>query len=279
MLYLYPRNKPYEIEAEVKAISELSNGKHHNLVRLLDFGVLKNGWFYFDMELCDFSLTDYIYDNKMVDGLPGFDSLEIGSKVQQIWDIMMQIAVGVTFIHERQYVHRGLKPNNSDSHCLRALGLFLVLYRDSKWKIADFGLSSPTGPGGLNETSQRRGSGGYSAPELLKGTYGRGVDIWSMGCILYEMASGKKAFLYEGEIWGYYFGQKSIQMSFDKIQSDERAKDCVSRFVSAMLCIEPSQRPEATYLYAQFSNHYLAGDNRSQPCCLHELEAFNSSSS
>lgn len=122
MLHPFPRNKPDEIEAEVKAISEICNGKHHNLVRLFDFGVLKNGWFYIDMELCDFTLTNYIYGNKMMDKLPCFDSLKNGSKVQQIWDTMMQIANGVRFIHERKYVHRDLKPSNSDSRYLRALG-------------------------------------------------------------------------------------------------------------------------------------------------------------
>jgi serine/threonine protein kinase len=116
MLYHYPRNKPDAISAEVGAISELCDGKHHNLVRLFGFGPLKDGWFYIDMELCDFTLTDYIYsDKKMVDVLPCFDSLESRSKVQKIWDVMMQIADGVTFIHEKKYVHRDLKPNNSDS--------------------------------------------------------------------------------------------------------------------------------------------------------------------
>lgn len=132
--------------------------------------------------------------------------------------------------------------------------------------------------GELNKTSQRRGSDGYRAPEILMNhIYGKEVDVWSMGCILYEMASGRKVFPTDVNIWGYVFQKSSIQISFDRIQSEEVAKDCIKRFVLATLCINKSERPDSSYLFTQFSNHCLAGDNpdHNQPintCCLHELE-------
>jgi serine/threonine protein kinase len=115
MLYQAPGIRPDAIESEIKAISQLCDGKHHNLVQLFGFGQIKEMCFYIDMELCDSTLTDYIVDKKMVDGLPCFGSLESSLKVQQIWNIITQIADGVKFIHERKHVHRDLKPNNSDS--------------------------------------------------------------------------------------------------------------------------------------------------------------------
>lgn len=115
MLHQYPQFKPDQIAAEVKAICELCDGKHHNLIHFFSFGELEDDWFYIDMELCDFTLTDYIYYNRTADELPCFDSLDSRSVVQQIWDIITQIADGVKFIHEMKYVHRDLKPNNSDS--------------------------------------------------------------------------------------------------------------------------------------------------------------------
>jgi serine/threonine protein kinase len=114
MLHQYPRMKPDDIQAEIKAQKELCCGEHHNIVRLFESGPMDNGWFYIDMELCEFTLTEYIYYEKTNDGLPCFNSLESKSRVQRIWDTMMQISDGVKFIHDKRYVHRDLKPNNSD---------------------------------------------------------------------------------------------------------------------------------------------------------------------
>lgn len=136
----------------------------------------------------------------------------------------------------------------------------------------------------MNRTSQRRGSDGYRSPELLRHDYGKEVDIWSMGCILYEMASGRRAFVTDGDIWGYFFQKLPIRMSLDKIQSEEAAKNCIKGFVLAMLCITPSERPKASHLFIQFSDHCLAIKNGGHgqsvnACCLHELETINNSSS
>ena len=74
----------------------------------------------------------------------------------------------------------------------------LVLYssRTSLWKLADFGLSVD---GLSNTTKYSRGTPGYRAPELLAmeeepAWYTNKVDIWAMGCILYELATGQRPF-------------------------------------------------------------------------------------
>src|SRR5437879_2079743 len=76
--------------------------------------------------------------------------------------------------------------------------LTIVLYssKDSNWKVADFGLTTTGNSTHDRTTVLRRGSPGYRAPELLRevSKYNNKVDIWAMGCIMYELASGQKAF-------------------------------------------------------------------------------------
>jgi len=79
------------------------------------------------------------------------------------------------------------------------IGLILVLFsrRGSVWKVADFGLTSEATSRSLT-TKDSRGSTGYRASELVnfdgKAVYSQKSDIWSMGCILYELPTGQLAF-------------------------------------------------------------------------------------
>ncbi|XP_036391398.1 SNF related kinase b [Megalops cyprinoides] len=94
-------------------------------------------------------------------------------------------ARGVAHCHAVRVAHRDLKPEN-----------VLVLGRGGAGpaKVADFGLGRGFRPGGTLETSC--GSLGYSAPEVLLGERydAPGVDIWSLGVILYTLVCGRPPF-------------------------------------------------------------------------------------
>jgi serine/threonine protein kinase len=66
--------------------------------------------------------------------------------------------------------------------------------------VVDFGLTSEGTANRAQTTVNARGTPGYVAPELLatKAIYTNNVDIWSIGCILYELCEGRKAFSYDG---------------------------------------------------------------------------------
>ena len=97
---------------------------------------------------------------------------------------MYQIIVGIEYAHSKKVMHRDLKPQN-----------ILINNSDLSVKIADFGLGRIVGPT-LEEMSKEIETLWYRSPELLLGktTYDYGVDVWSLGCIFYEVAEGSVLF-------------------------------------------------------------------------------------
>jgi eukaryotic-like serine/threonine-protein kinase len=113
----------------------------------------------------------------------------------RVIDYGVQIAHGLAAAHEKGVVHRDLKPEN------------LFITRDGGVKILDFGLakltqaqlrsehSAPT-MGGETEPGLVMGTVGYMSPEQVRGQAAdHRADIFAFGAILYEMLTGKRAFL------------------------------------------------------------------------------------
>lgn len=137
-------------------------------------------------------------------------------------DLMRQMLSAISHLHEQGIVHRDLKPEN-----------FLMADKtsSSEVKMIDFGLSK-------RYASQEKlttvvGTPYYVAAEVLKGSYGKECDVWSLGVILYVFLCGYPPF--EGEsntaIFKNILGQK---LKFDPKEwstiSDE-AKDLITKML------------------------------------------------
>jgi len=95
-----------------------------------------------------------------------------------------QILQGVAYLHQNQVIHRDIKGAN-----------ILVDSTGQNIRIADFGAAARlatqiTGAGEFQ--GQLLGTIAFMAPEVLRGeSYGRACDVWSVGCVIIEMATGK----------------------------------------------------------------------------------------
>jgi serine/threonine protein kinase len=104
------------VENEVRVLKELCcEGAHANIVSVLTIGALINSEdLFIDMELCDVNLAEYISCTKPRDSVPTFFVLDQPPpvKARQVWNVMLQIAKGVEYLHLKHVVHRDLKPAN-----------------------------------------------------------------------------------------------------------------------------------------------------------------------
>ena len=160
-----------KIKNEAKILSTLDNS---HIVKYYE-SFEDNSSFNIVMEYCEgLDLRKYINDHK--------NKLEYIDK-NIIYHILSDICSGLKEIHDKNLIHRDLKPEN------------LFLTRDFKIKIGDFGISRQLDS--ENKYAQTQvGTLLYMAPEIIEGKkYTSKVDIWSLGCILYELCTLNNCFI------------------------------------------------------------------------------------
>lgn len=125
------------------------------------------------------------------------------------------------------------------------------------WKLADFGFSTEATSRSFRGTTSIRGTQGYFAPEFLvseRPLYNNKVDIWSMGCILYEFAVGKQAFRNEFATLEYKMTSVLPAIALDKYFG-EQCKESVTRCITMMLKVDANLRPTSSNLIGEFSTN------------------------
>ena len=144
-----------------------------------------------------------------------------------IYHIIYDICYGLKEIHSRNLIHRDIKPEN------------LLLTRDLKIKIADFGISKQ-----LSQETQyaktQTGTIRYMAPEIILGEkYKDKVDIWSLGCIIYEMCKLEFCF---GDCNIMSLVDKITNCKFNHIDENIYGKE-LQELIELCLQKDPSKRP------------------------------------
>jgi eukaryotic-like serine/threonine-protein kinase len=170
-------NRRARFEREAKAVAALS---HPNILAIHDVGS-HEGVMYAVMEL----LEGETLRGRLTRGpIPWREAVDVGAA----------IADGLAAGHAKSIVHRDLKPEN------------LFLTADGRLKILDFGLARMTAPPGSQaatgpyipaqtDAGTVMGTVGYMSPEQVRGQPAdASSDIFSLGCVLFEMLTGERAF-------------------------------------------------------------------------------------
>jgi hypothetical protein len=161
------------LEIEVRGVSQCLNLKHPNLVALHDLKYDDEGQAWVVMEyVAGDSLKDVIDRNP--NGMPQDEAVR--------W--FREIGAGVAYLHGQGIVHRDLKPAN-------------IFDDEGVVKIGDYGLSKLISASRRSGQTESVGTFHYMAPEIGRGVYGKGIDIYALGIMLFEMLTGRVPF--EGE--------------------------------------------------------------------------------
>lgn len=160
------------LDVEIRGVSQCLNLKHINLISLWDIRQDAEGESWVVMEYVPGeSLRDVLERNP--NGVP----LELAKK----W--FSEILAGVNYLHDHGIVHRDLKPGN-------------IFYDQDEQvvKIGDYGLSKFISTSKRDGQTESVGTFHYMAPEIGKGSYGKEIDIYSLGIILCEILAGQVPF-------------------------------------------------------------------------------------
>ncbi|GAA4560748.1 serine/threonine-protein kinase [Streptomyces collinus] len=222
--------------------------QHRGITVVHDFGEA-DGVLYLVMELLDGrNLSQLLEDNKQ-HPLPVADVMEIAE----------QVAAALAYCHEQNIVHRDLKPAN------------IVRLGDGTVKICDFGIARLGHDIGftsrLTGTGIAMGTPHYMSPEQIGGD---GVDhrsdLYSFGCVLYEIATGVPPFDLD-DAWAVLVGHRDTP---PRPPREHRAElpEYLERVVLDLLAKEPGQRPDdARELARRISAH------RAAPACVPAVAA------
>ena len=155
----------------------LASLEHPNLARLLDGGVVGEGWPYFVMEYVDgLPITDYCDRHRL--GIEARLAL-----FRQVLDV-------VQYAHRRLVVHRDLKPSN------------ILVTPEGRVKLLDFGIAKVLDREAMNATeSELTELGGrpmtpaYASPEQVTGEpITTASDVYALGVLLYQLLTGRSPY-------------------------------------------------------------------------------------
>ena len=157
---------------------------HPNIVNVYDVGE-EEGVNYIVMELVEgITLKNYIEKKARL-------------SVKEAISIAIQVSMGIEAAHNNHIIHRDIKPQN------------IMISKEGKVKIADFGIAKAATSNTI--TSNVMGSVHYTSPEQARGGFSdERSDIYSLGCTMFEMLTGRVPF----------DGETTVAIAIKHIQED-----------------------------------------------------------
>lgn len=176
------------------------------------------------MELLDgVSLADYILSQS---------EKKHRVKEEVVWNILTQLCAALRYLHDvKRIVHRDLAPAN------------ILIDSDFNIKLADFGLAKRFGTNSVSVMKSFVGTILYSCPEIVQSQpYTNKADIWSLGCIIYEIMTLSQPFSASNPL---SIAKKIVDGEYTPIPDDYYSPlllDTVKKCMTA----DPKYRPNIT---------------------------------
>ncbi|GMH67443.1 hypothetical protein TrRE_jg9971, partial [Triparma retinervis] len=149
---------------------------------------------------------------------------------KDIWSYFSQCTEAVRHMHHSRIIHRDIKPSN------------VLIMSDGRVKLGDLGLGRYLDHESVLAFSQV-GTPLYMSPEVLRGEgHEFASDVWSLGCLLYEMAMLKSPFAQKGLTMDKLF-QRIIEGTYEAVPVGGVYSTKVGGLVGDMINVEPKRRP------------------------------------
>lgn len=158
-------------QIELRGITQCMNLKSPHLVSIFDVKHNAQGRPFVIMEFVNGPSLRQLLDESPA-----------GLGEQKAAFFLREIAKGLSYLHDNGIVHRDLKPGN-------------IFLEDGIVKIGDYGLSKAMSATQHSAQTVTVGTVHYMAPEVGVGKYNRGIDIYALGAVLYEMLTGTVPFV------------------------------------------------------------------------------------
>ncbi|MYW66917.1 tetratricopeptide repeat protein [Streptomyces sp. SID8379] len=197
--------------------------QHRGITVVHDFGEYE-GILYLVMELLEGkNLSQLLEDNR-----------HHPFAVDEVVDVADQVASALAYTHEQGIVHRDLKPAN------------IVRLGDGTAKICDFGIARLGHDIGftsrLTGTGIAMGTPHYMSPEQIGGTHvDQRSDLYSLGCVLYEIATGAPPFDLD-DAWAVLVGHRDTPPEPPRGHRPD-LPGYVERIILDLLAKDPDERP------------------------------------
>lgn len=171
-------------------------------------------------------VTEYADYGDLFDCIYRFKELQKPIAERDIWIIVFQILRGLNMLHANQIIHRDLKSAN------------IFLFSDGSVKIGDMNVATVVKNKNQLATTQT-GTPYYSSPEIWEEVpYSYKSDMWSIGCLVYEMTAQRVPFDAENV---YQLMKKITDGSYETLPKQYSIE--ITTLVQLLLSIDPEKRP------------------------------------